>query len=115
MKWPFVSRREHDAVLADRERIRGERNQFAADRDTYREAARTASRLADAGPADIDAWERALAAHLAWTPGLDTEPGAEGVLPRPPHPATILHRALAHCRALEARLAAAEGRPGEAL
>lgn len=40
--WPFTTRRERqlqaelDAVTADRERIRGERNQFAKDRDTAR-------------------------------------------------------------------------------
>ena len=34
--WPFVPRTQHDAVLADRERIRGERNQFKQDRDTAR-------------------------------------------------------------------------------
>lgn len=40
--WPFTTRRERqlqaelDAVKADRERIRGERNQFAKDRDTAR-------------------------------------------------------------------------------
>ncbi|ELP67633.1 hypothetical protein STRTUCAR8_08628 [Streptomyces turgidiscabies Car8] len=40
--WPFTTRRERqlqaelDAVKADRERIRGERTQFAKDRDTAR-------------------------------------------------------------------------------
>jgi septal ring factor EnvC (AmiA/AmiB activator) len=48
MKWPLVTRRRHerdlDAVNADRERIRGERDQFAKDRDTQRAVARTAAR-----------------------------------------------------------------------
>ena len=41
--WPFVSRAEHAAVLADRERLRGERNQFEKDRDTQTAVARTAA------------------------------------------------------------------------
>ena len=44
MKWPFVSRRRYDAVYADRERLRGERNQFRDDRDAALAAARTAAR-----------------------------------------------------------------------
>lgn len=43
MQLPFVSRRQHEAVLADRERIRSERNQFAKDRDAFKAAAETAS------------------------------------------------------------------------
>lgn len=53
--WPFKTRRERhlqaelDAVKADRERIRGERTQFAEDRDAYKAAAATAARqFADA-------------------------------------------------------------------
>ena len=48
--WPLNTRRERqleaelDAVKADRERIRGERNQFKQDRDTARTAAKTAAR-----------------------------------------------------------------------
>lgn len=48
--WPFKTRSERhlqaelDAVNADRERIRGERNQFAEDRDAYKAAAETAAR-----------------------------------------------------------------------
>ncbi len=46
--WPFVSRRRHqaelDAVNADRERLRGERNQFAEDRDGFKYTAETAAR-----------------------------------------------------------------------
>ncbi len=33
MRWPLVSRRRFEAVGADRERLRGERDQFAKDRD----------------------------------------------------------------------------------
>lgn len=40
MKWPLVFRRSHERELkhvnADRERLRGERNQFAEDRDRYK-------------------------------------------------------------------------------
>lgn len=36
---PFVSRRVYEAVCADRERIRGERDQFAKDRDVQRQTA----------------------------------------------------------------------------
>ena len=43
MQLPFVSRRQHEAVLADRERIRSERNQFAKDRDAFKAAAEAAS------------------------------------------------------------------------
>ena len=45
MRWPFVSRRAHEAVLADRERIRSERDQLVKDRDAQRLAAETASSL----------------------------------------------------------------------
>lgn len=43
--WPFVPRAQHDAVLADRERIRGERNQFEQDRNAHKASAETSSRL----------------------------------------------------------------------
>lgn len=43
MKWPFVSRSRYDAVNADRARLRGERGQFAEDRDTLRAIAESAS------------------------------------------------------------------------
>lgn len=43
-QWPFVSRRNYEAVFADRERIRGERNQFEQDRNAARAATRTAAR-----------------------------------------------------------------------
>lgn len=45
MRWPFVPRAQHDAVLADRERIRGERNQFEQDRNVRKAAAKTSARL----------------------------------------------------------------------
>lgn len=72
MKWPFVSRRRYeadlDAVKADRERIRGERDQFAEDRDAQRTAAKTAARqFDDAGSViacltdDLDAARERLA------------------------------------------------------
>jgi len=41
----FVSRRKDDAVCADRERIRGERDQFLEDREAAQSAARTAAEL----------------------------------------------------------------------
>ena len=51
MKWPFVSRRRHEAELtaanaelaADCARLRGERDQFAKDRDAQLRTARTAA------------------------------------------------------------------------
>ena len=43
MKWPFVSLRVHEAVVADRERIRGERDQFKQDRDQFKRAAESVS------------------------------------------------------------------------
>ncbi|WP_199572677.1 hypothetical protein [Streptomyces murinus] len=47
MRWPLVSRRRYDADLAainaDRNRLRGERDQFAKDRDTQRAVARKAT------------------------------------------------------------------------
>lgn len=42
-QWPFVSRRRYDSVNADRERLRGERDQFAKDRDAFKYAAEQAS------------------------------------------------------------------------
>lgn len=58
MRWPFLSRRRHEAELAavkaDRERLRGERDQFAQDRDAHRAAARTAAeKFVDADTAVI--------------------------------------------------------------
>ncbi|MEX3101196.1 MULTISPECIES: hypothetical protein [unclassified Streptomyces] len=44
MKWPLVFRSRLDAANADRARLRAERTQFAADRDTHR---RIAERLTD--------------------------------------------------------------------
>lgn len=56
-QWPFVSRSVHEAVCADRERIRDERDQFAKDRDTQRYAAETVARQF----AETDAANRRLA------------------------------------------------------
>ncbi|MYS16577.1 hypothetical protein [Streptomyces sp. SID4982] len=52
MKWPFVSRRSHDAIVADasadRERIRAERDQAMADAKTRHAVAQAATeRYAD--------------------------------------------------------------------
>lgn len=43
-KWPLVTRSRYDALAADRERLRGERDQFAKDRDAQRAVARKAAR-----------------------------------------------------------------------
>lgn len=43
-KWPLVTRSRYDALDADRERVRGERDQFAKDRDAQRAVARKAAR-----------------------------------------------------------------------
>ncbi|WP_200309139.1 hypothetical protein [Streptomyces adelaidensis] len=94
MPLPFVSRRQHEAVLADRERIRSERNQFAKDRDTYKSAAETAAekytdaaivndRLTEelvevrAKLADSMAVEGALAAQIHVMAGHDLPPEVE--------------------------------------
>lgn len=71
--WPFKTRRERqleeelDAVKADRERIRGERTQFAEDRDAYKAAAETSSRLhveADEKYVDVSIVNERLTADL---------------------------------------------------
>ncbi|MFC8832308.1 hypothetical protein ACFT8V_03800 [Streptomyces griseoincarnatus] len=63
MRWPFVLRSRHEAELeavnADRERLRGERNQFLDDRNAARAAARTAARQF----AESDAANRRLEAR----------------------------------------------------
>ena len=59
-QWPFVPRSEYEAVLADRERIRGERDQFAKDRDAQRHTARLAARQF----AESDATNRRLNGRL---------------------------------------------------
>ncbi|MBQ0974517.1 hypothetical protein KBZ00_25815 [Streptomyces sp. RK31] len=63
MRWPFVSRSRYEAELeavnADRERLRGERNQFLDDRNAARAAARTAARQF----AEADAANRRLEAR----------------------------------------------------
>lgn len=63
MKLPLVSRRRHERELehikADRERIRGERDQFAEDRDAQRAVARTATRQFS----EADAANRRLSAR----------------------------------------------------
>jgi uncharacterized protein (DUF3084 family) len=65
--WPFKTSRERqletelDAVKADRERIRGERNQFKQDRDTARHNREQALRqLAEAGATNRRVHERNL-------------------------------------------------------
>jgi len=63
MRWPFVLRSRYEteleAVNADRERLRGERNQFLDDRNAARAAARTAARQF----AEADAANRRLEAR----------------------------------------------------
>ncbi|MHC5259869.1 hypothetical protein ACYSUO_18485 [Streptomyces sp. UC4497] len=47
MKWPLVTRRRFvrdlKAATADRERLRGERDQFAKDRDAFKAAAESSA------------------------------------------------------------------------
>lgn len=45
MRWPFVTRARYEALAADRERLRGERDQFLKDRNTAQAAERTAAAL----------------------------------------------------------------------
>lgn len=99
MSWPFVTRRRYEqelaAVKADRERIRGERNQFAEDRDAHRNAASTAARLY----AEADATNRRLADRVkVLTDRLNAAVGPDSVLD-----AALLYRAAywsAHGKAL---------------
>jgi len=140
----LVSRRRYErdmaSLRADRERLRGERDQFEKDRDAALAAARTAAeqftaaddsnarlrgrnaslraRLQEppieATPAQMAAWERRAKAADEWTPtpGFDAWLGrpVDGASARPQHPATELLRALERCAALEDALARAEGR-----
>jgi len=61
MGWPFVSRSRYDAVYADRERVRGERDQFLKDRKAAQASARTAARQYDEAGAVIACLEKKLA------------------------------------------------------
>jgi len=70
MGWPFVSRRryktlaaDYSALHADRERIRGERTQFAKDRDAQKAAAETAARLFNEADEELAAMRERLAQH----------------------------------------------------
>lgn len=45
MRWPFVSRARYEALEADRERIRGERDQFLKDRNAAQAATEKAAAL----------------------------------------------------------------------
>ena len=59
----------------------------------------------------IQEWEQRVKAYTAWTAPADLEKRpVDGGSWRPTHPAVVLRRALDRCRALEERLAAAEGR-----
>ncbi|MDX3019911.1 hypothetical protein [Streptomyces acidiscabies] len=138
MKLPYISRRRHDIEIAAlRRRVvdtetrhddaEAERRRVAKLLDEAGDlSARLVAELADARTrlakyevrqpltdpaADITAWEKAVAAHLNWKQSGDVRLIEGGTL-RPTHPALILRRALERCRALEARLAAAEGRKG---
>ena len=135
-------RAEIAALNADRDRLRGERDQFAKDRDAAMAAAKTSARqftdadaelkvirstrtvrhehytasvtsTATASAEDIDAWEARVKKHDAWTPDPNPDDRPyEGGSGRPTHPATELLRALDRCSQLETRLAKAEGRRG---
>jgi hypothetical protein len=109
-------------VSADRDRIRGERDQFKKDGDAARRETKAANaRLTAAltAPAHdpgadrkaAEQWEQALAAHQNWKPRPDGERPVEGGTDRPMHPAVALRLAMARCQMLEQLLATAEGRP----
>lgn len=57
MRWPIVSRRRAEAALeaanADRERLRGERDQFLGDRNAAQAAMRTTARRLDEADAAL--------------------------------------------------------------
>jgi hypothetical protein len=77
VKLPFVSRSELDAVTADRERIRAERDQFAKDRDAAMAAATTAARQlaeADQKRPDPNAVEEHTALRNALADALGADP-----------------------------------------
>lgn len=67
MRWPFVSRRRHERELeyanADRERLRGERNQFADDRDAFKAAVETAARQFEEADEQLAAARKRIAAY----------------------------------------------------
>ncbi|HEY8985703.1 MAG TPA: hypothetical protein VIU15_39795 [Streptomyces sp.] len=138
MKFLFISRRRHDIEIAALRRrvvdtevrhdeVEAERRRLAKLLNEAGDlSARFVAELADARTrlarhearqpladpdADITAWEKAVAAHATWTQSGDVRLIEGGSL-RPTHPALILRRALERCRALEARLAVAEGRKG---
>jgi hypothetical protein len=100
------------AVSADRERLRGERDQFEKDRNSYRDAADTVASPVFADVSSVEAtaeemaaWEARVKAHLAWRPPTDEEKRpVDGGSWRPTHPATDLKRALERCRGLQALL-----------
>jgi hypothetical protein len=64
MKWPLVFRRRLEAVDADRERLRAERDQFAKDRDTQRAVAESATRQFTTADDELSA-TRSVNARLA--------------------------------------------------
>lgn len=109
MRWPFVSRRraerELNAVRADRERIRGERNQFAEDRDAFKAAAKTSAERFVAADAEkqqlVQAEERRTAVAVVFGEQL-LEGGRSG---RPVRPEAVALRDRDRARALERRLA----------
>lgn len=98
MNWPFVTRSRHEAVLADRERIRGERDQFAKDRDAHRAAAATAARQF----AEADATNRRLEGRL-----LELGRRLAALAESDPEYAARLESRVARLRTVGARLLAA--------
>ncbi|MEU3283203.1 hypothetical protein [Streptomyces antibioticus] len=60
MGWPFVSRARYEALEADRERLRGERDQFLKDRNSFKYAAESAARQFT----EADATNRRLAGRV---------------------------------------------------
>ncbi|WP_416975613.1 hypothetical protein [Streptomyces sp. 4F14] len=138
MKLPFISRRRHNIKIAALQQRVADTEIRHEDAETERRRlakllaqagdfnARLVVELADARArlaqyevrqpladtaADTSAWEKAVAAHTTWEQVGGVRLIEGGTL-RPTHPALILRRALERCRALEARLAVAEGRKG---
>ena len=85
---------------------------WKADYETEKKRAdRLESGLPTASREDVEAWEKRVKSHDAWTPPADLEKRpVDGGSGRPTHPATELLRAQDRCRELEARLAKAEHR-----
>lgn len=98
MRWPFVSHRRHEAVCADRERIREERDQFRDDRN----AAQAAATISARKYAEADAANRRLEGRL-----LELGRRLARLAESDPEYAAVLERRVARLRTVGKRILAA--------